>query len=85
MALKQHSFLGNRQHTPVAMDKHVATQVLLETVFSTRSTQRGYKEDNLGYQVSSVWEAAKKRVSFVQESEEEAFGREPPFKDNLSM
>jgi hypothetical protein len=37
--------------------------------------QRGYKEDNRGNEVSSVQEAVKKRVSFVQGSEEEASGR----------
>jgi hypothetical protein len=66
------------------MDKHATTQVLLETVFSTQSMQRGYKEDNRGNQVSSVWEAVKKRVSFIWESEEEAFRRETLFKDDLS-
>jgi hypothetical protein len=29
-----------------AMDTHATIEVLLETGFSTRSVQRGYKEDN---------------------------------------
>jgi hypothetical protein len=47
--------------------------------------QRGYKEDKWGNQVSSVQEAVNKRVCSVRESEEGAFGREPPFKEDLSM
>jgi hypothetical protein len=36
-------------------DKHACTtlDILLETVFSARSVQRGYKEDNWGYPVNS--------------------------------
>jgi hypothetical protein len=51
-------FLGkdlerNNETTAVAMQrrgKHASTtiELLLETVFSTRSMQRGYKEDNWG-------------------------------------
>jgi hypothetical protein len=34
------------EHIPAATDTHAIIEVLLETVFSTRSVQRGYKEDN---------------------------------------
>jgi hypothetical protein len=43
---------------------HATIKVLLKTVFSTRSVQRGYKEDNWGNRDSSVWEAVKKRESW---------------------
>jgi ParB-like chromosome segregation protein Spo0J len=33
------------KHVPAATDTHATIEVLLETVFSTRSMQRGYKED----------------------------------------
>jgi hypothetical protein len=47
----------NNEKTAVAMqwrDKHASAtiELLFETVFSTRSMQRGYKEDNLGDPVS---------------------------------
>jgi hypothetical protein len=35
-------FLGN---VPAAMNSHATRELLLETVFSTRSVQRGYTED----------------------------------------
>jgi hypothetical protein len=47
-------------HVPLATDTHATIEVLLETVFSTQSVQRGYKEDNWGNRVSSVQEAVKK-------------------------
>jgi hypothetical protein len=34
------------KHVPVVTDTHAVTQVLLETVFFNRSSQRGYKEKN---------------------------------------
>jgi hypothetical protein len=34
------------KHVPAATDTHATIQILLETVFSTRSVQRGYKENN---------------------------------------
>jgi hypothetical protein len=34
------------KHVPTATDTHATIKVLLETVFSTRFVQRGYKEDN---------------------------------------
>jgi hypothetical protein len=37
---------------PAATDKHVTTEILLETVFSTRPVQMFYKEDNWGNRVS---------------------------------
>jgi hypothetical protein len=40
-------------------DMHATIKVLLEPVFSTQSVQRGYKEDNWGNRVSSVWEPVK--------------------------
>jgi riboflavin synthase len=47
--------LETNETTVVAMQrrsKHVSTiiKLLLETVFATRSMQRGYKEDNWGTQ-----------------------------------
>jgi hypothetical protein len=50
--------LGN--HVPAATDTHATIEVLLEKVFFTRSVQRGYKEDNWGNRVRSVWESVKK-------------------------
>jgi hypothetical protein len=52
------------KHIPAATDMHATIEVLLETVFSTRSLHRGYKEDNWGNQVSSVWESVRKRDSW---------------------
>jgi hypothetical protein len=60
------------------MDKHVTIEILLETVFSTRSVQRGYKKDIWGNRVSSVWEAAKKRDRWKRAV------REPRFPMDLS-
>jgi hypothetical protein len=40
---------------------HATIEVLLKTMFSTRSAQRGYKEDNWGNRVSSVRESVKER------------------------
>jgi hypothetical protein len=34
------------KHVSVATDTHATIEVLLEMVFSTRSIQRGYKDDN---------------------------------------
>jgi hypothetical protein len=34
------------KHIPMAMNMHITTELLLETVFSTQSVQRGYEEDN---------------------------------------
>jgi hypothetical protein len=34
------------KHVPSATDKHATLEVRLETVFSTRSVQNGYKEDS---------------------------------------
>jgi hypothetical protein len=34
------------KHIPAATNAHATMELLLETVFSTRSVQRGYKEDN---------------------------------------
>jgi hypothetical protein len=34
------------KHVPAATDTHATIEILLETVFSTRSVQRSYKEDN---------------------------------------
>jgi hypothetical protein len=36
------------KHVPGVTDTHATIEVLLETVFSTRSVQSGYKEDNWG-------------------------------------
>jgi hypothetical protein len=48
------------EHVPAATDTNATIEVLLETVFSTRSLQRSYNEDNWGIRVSSVRECAKK-------------------------
>jgi hypothetical protein len=58
------------------MDMHTI-EVLLETVFSTRSMQRGDKEDNWGNQHNSVWEAVKKKKNWKR------VGREPSFREGL--
>jgi hypothetical protein len=50
------------KHVHAVTDKHATIEVMLETVFSTRSVQRGYKEDNRGNRVSSVLESVRKRV-----------------------
>jgi hypothetical protein len=34
------------KHVPAATDMHAIIEVMLETVFSSRSVQRGYKKDN---------------------------------------
>jgi methylglyoxal synthase len=39
------------KHVPVATNMHTI-ELLLKTVFSTQSVQRGYKEDNWGKPVS---------------------------------
>jgi hypothetical protein len=51
------------EHVPAVTDKHATTALLLETVFSTTSVQRGYNEDNWGNRVSSAWWSVKKRGS----------------------
>jgi hypothetical protein len=38
------------------MNTHATIQLLLETVFSTRSLQRGYKEDDWGDRVKTRME-----------------------------
>jgi hypothetical protein len=45
------------KHVPDATDTHATIEVLLETEFSTRSVQRGYKEDNWGNRLSPRVEA----------------------------
>jgi hypothetical protein len=40
------------KHVPAATNTNTARELLLETVFSTRSVQNGYKEDNWGDPVS---------------------------------
>jgi hypothetical protein len=49
------------KHVPAATDTHATIQVSLETVFSTRAVQRGYKEDIWGNRVSFVWKSVKER------------------------
>jgi hypothetical protein len=44
--------IGNQ--VPAATNTHTTIKLLLETVFSARSGQNSYKEDNLGDPVSSV-------------------------------
>jgi hypothetical protein len=52
------------KHFSAAINTHATIEILLETMFSTWSVQRSYKEDNRGNQVSSVREAVKKRDSW---------------------
>jgi hypothetical protein len=66
------------KHVPVARDKHSTVEVLLETVFSTRSVQKGYTKDNLGNRVISAQDSMKKRNSWNR------IGREPSSRENLS-
>jgi hypothetical protein len=40
------------KHIPAATNTHTTLELLLESVFSTRSVQSGYKDDNLGHPVS---------------------------------
>jgi hypothetical protein len=53
-------------HVPAATGTHATIELLLETVFSTRSVQRIYKEDNWVNRVSSVWESVKKRIQLEE-------------------
>jgi hypothetical protein len=53
------------KHFPAAADTHVAVEVLLETVFCTRSVQSGYKDDSWGNRVSSVRESVKVHKTFM--------------------
>jgi hypothetical protein len=48
------------KHFHAATDMHATIEVLLETVFSIRSVQMGYKEENWDNQVSSLREAVKR-------------------------
>jgi hypothetical protein len=52
------------KYVPAAMGTHATIEALLETVFSTLSVQRGYKEDNWGNRECSVLESVKKRGSW---------------------
>jgi hypothetical protein len=61
------------------MDTHETIEVLLETVFSARSMQRGYKEDNWANRVNYGWEAVRKRGR-----RKEAVGRKPLFREDFS-
>jgi hypothetical protein len=47
------------KHVPATADTHATIKVMLETAFSTRSVQRGYKEDN---RVNSVLEAVERQL-----------------------
>jgi hypothetical protein len=49
------------KHDDAAMDTHGTIEVLLETVLSTRSVQRGCKKDNWSNRVSSVRKSVRKR------------------------
>jgi hypothetical protein len=40
------------EHVPAVTNAHATIEFLLETVFSTRSAQMDYKEDNWGDPVS---------------------------------
>jgi hypothetical protein len=42
------------KHVPAAMITHITIELLLETVFITRSVQSGYKEDNWGDPINPI-------------------------------
>jgi hypothetical protein len=42
------------KHVPAATTTHTTVELLLETVFSTRSVQSAYNEDNWGNPVSNT-------------------------------
>jgi hypothetical protein len=44
------------KHVPIATNTNKTMELMLETVFPTRSVQSGYKEDNWGSPVSIDWE-----------------------------
>jgi hypothetical protein len=46
MQLVSRQWIG--KHPPAAMNTQATIALLLETVFYTRSVQRGYKKDNCG-------------------------------------
>jgi hypothetical protein len=50
-------------YVPTATYTCTTIKILLETAFSTRCVQRGYKEENWGNRVNSVRESVKKRNS----------------------
>jgi hypothetical protein len=52
---------------------NATTEILLETMFSTRSVQRGYKEDNWSNRVSSIWESVKIRSSWKRDAIQRVF------------
>jgi hypothetical protein len=60
------------KHVHAVTDTHATIEVLLETVFPTRSVERGYKEDNWGNRVSSLRESVKKRDSYMSDSRKKA-------------
>jgi hypothetical protein len=47
------------KHVPAATNTHGNIELLLEMVFSTRSVQRGYKENNWGNPVSRELSSAR--------------------------
>jgi hypothetical protein len=49
------------KHVPAATDMYATIEALLETVYSARSVQSGYKENSWVSRVNSVREAVKKR------------------------
>jgi hypothetical protein len=51
------------KHVPATKGNHATIEVVLETEFSIRSVQRGYKEDNWSNRVCSVRESVRKRGS----------------------
>jgi hypothetical protein len=48
------------KHIPAPTDKHATIDVMLVTVFSTRSVQRGWKKDSWGNRINSVRGSVKK-------------------------
>jgi hypothetical protein len=43
------------KHDPTAKGTHATIEILLETVFFTRSVQRGYKENNWSKNMQFEW------------------------------
>jgi hypothetical protein len=66
-------------HVSAETDKHATIEVLLETVFSTRSVERGYKEDDW---VNNSTRTSQLRTGVCKEKS--SVGREPLFREDLS-
>jgi hypothetical protein len=54
------------KHVPAATNTHATIELLLETMFSTQSVQRGHKEDIWGDPVSLVLTSAREAGAVVE-------------------